>query len=304
MTQRATEARNPASMKIDELPTREVLQIINNEDINVPQVIAQPKVLTQIERIVDAVVDSFNRGGRLFYTGAGTSGRLGILDAAECVPTYGTDPEMVQGLIAGGKTALVDAVEGAEDSVELGIQDLKDRNLTEKDFVLGLAASGSTPYVIGGLDYARSIGAKTGALSCNEDALISNHADIAIEAVVGAEVVTGSTRMKAGTVEKLILNMISTTSMIKIGKVYSNLMVDVKPTNIKLVDRAIRIISEATGVEYDEAQKFYEEAQHQPKVAIVMINAAVSYEVAENALTHERGFIAKALQFLSQDGGR
>ncbi|WP_334351458.1 N-acetylmuramic acid 6-phosphate etherase [Companilactobacillus sp. HBUAS56257] len=295
---RMTEARNEETMHIDTMNTIDILSVINKQDQAVPKVIGNSEVINAISKVVDTVVDCLKKGGRLFYTGAGTSGRLGILDAAECVPTFGTSPELVQGLIAGGKKAVTDAVEGAEDSKEEGQKDLEDHDLSEKDFVLGIAASGTTPYVIGGLDYAKSIGAKTGALSCNHDALISQHADIAIEAVVGPEVVTGSTRMKAGTAEKLILNMISTTSMIKLGKVYGNLMVDVKPTNIKLVDRAQRIIVEATGVSRTEATKYYELSNHQPKVAIVMIIGDCDFAAANDALVKNDGFIAKAVQSL------
>lgn len=296
--ERMTEKRNSATTHIDTMSTTEILQTINQQDQQVPVVISQAPVIAAITQVVDTIVAGIKQGGRLFYMGAGTSGRLGILDAAECVPTYGTDPELVQGLIAGGAKAVTEAVEGAEDSAELGAQDLQDRHLTANDFVLGIAASGTTPYVIGGLDYATKIGAHTGALSCNDHSLIGQHAEVAIEAVVGPEVVTGSTRMKAGTAEKLILNMISTTTMIKLGKVYGNLMVDVKPTNIKLVDRAKRIIHEATGVSMEEAAKFYEAAQHQPKVAIVMINGDVDYATAEKALRENHGFIAASLQAL------
>nr|WP_225418945.1 N-acetylmuramic acid 6-phosphate etherase [Lacticaseibacillus jixianensis] len=296
--EKTTEARNPATTHIDVMSTAEILATINHEDQQVPKVIADPAVMTPLIKIVDRVVASFQAGGRLIYIGAGTSGRLGVLDAAECVPTFGVSPAMVQGLIAGGKRAMTDAVEGAEDSAQGGASDLQAIKLTANDFVLGLAASGRTPYVIGGLDYARSLGAGTGALSCNHEAAISAHAEFAIEAVVGPEVVTGSTRMKAGTVEKLLLNMISTTAMIKLGKVYGNLMVDVKPTNIKLVDRAKRIIMAATGVDFATAERFYEAAGHEPKVAIVMIDGDVDLAHAKSALAAADGFIAKALKIL------
>lgn len=298
MVLKATESRNSKSMNIDQEETLNILKTINLEDQEVPKIIGDEKILDQIKKIVDVIVENFKNGGRLFYMGAGTSGRLGILDAAECVPTYGTDPEMVQGLIAGGQEAVVSPVEGAEDSRELGEKDLQSKFLSKKDFVLGIAASGSTPYVIGGLDYAKSVGAKTGSLCCNLNSEISKHSDFPIEAIVGPEVVTGSTRMKAGTAEKLILNMISTTSMIKIGKVYSNLMVDVKPTNIKLVDRAKRIISDAANLEFTVASEYYEKAEHQPKAAIVMIKANVSLSDAEVALKHTGGFISEAIKYL------
>lgn len=299
MMEKATEARNPASTHIDTMSTAEILRLINEQDQQVPLVIAQPAVMTPLTTIANEVTACLQAGGRLFYIGAGTSGRLGVLDAAELVPTFGVEPTLVQGLIAGGPTAMTDAVEGAEDSADGGAADLTARALTAGDFVLGLAASGRTPYVIGGLDYARSIGARTGALSCNTDAALSAHADTAIEAVVGPEVVTGSTRMKAGTVEKLLLNMLSTTVMIKLGKVYGNLMVDVKPTNVKLVDRAKRIIAAATGASFDVAADYYEQAHHQPKVAIVMLEGQVSYDQAKQALAAAGGFIAKALHALS-----
>ncbi|MFD1465070.1 N-acetylmuramic acid 6-phosphate etherase [Lapidilactobacillus mulanensis] len=298
MIKRTTEMRNPDTMAIDEMSTQQILTTINAQDQKVPLAISEPEILTELTKIVDSVVTSFKKGGRLFYIGAGTSGRLGVLDAAECVPTFGTDPEMVQGLIAGGDSAMTEAVEGAEDSEAGGRDDLVGHHLSDKDFVLGIAASGTTPYVIGGLDYAREIGAGTGALSCNHQALISEHAEFAIEAVVGPEVVTGSTRMKAGTAEKMILNMISTTSMIKLGKVYGNLMVDVKPTNLKLVDRSKRIIKDATGVDFDTAAKYFELSQQQPKVAIVMINGEVDYQTAVTALEKTNGFIAAALKEL------
>lgn len=298
MIKRTTEMRNPETTHIDEMSTQQILTTINREDQQVPRAISEPALLAELAKIVDAVVNSFKQGGRLFYIGAGTSGRLGVLDAAECVPTFGTDPEMVQGLIAGGDRAMTEAVEGAEDSVEGGRADLVARNLSQHDFVLGIAASGTTPYVIGGLDYAREVGAGTGALSCNHQALISEHAEFAIEAVVGPEVVTGSTRMKSGTAEKLILNMISTSAMIKLGKVYGNLMVDVKPTNLKLIDRSKRIIQDATGVDRATAEKYFELSQQQPKTAIVMINAEVDYETAVAALAKNNGFIAAALKDL------
>ncbi|WP_261806002.1 N-acetylmuramic acid 6-phosphate etherase [Lapidilactobacillus luobeiensis] len=297
---RITEERNALTMHIDTLSTKDVLTLINGQDQQVPKVISQPEIIAAITQVVDAIVACFKQGGRLFYIGAGTSGRLGVLDAAECVPTFGTSPEMVQGLIAGGQVAMTEAVEGAEDSEAGGQADLKAKQLAANDFVLGLAASGTTPYVIGGLDYAREVGAGTGALSCNQHALISQHAEFAIEAPVGPEVVTGSTRMKSGTAEKLILNMISTTAMIKLGKVYGNLMVDVKPTNKKLVDRAQRIIQDATGVDRATAVDFYQKSQSQPKIAIVMINGNCSLTEAEQALAATDGFIAAALEYLRQ----
>lgn len=293
---RLTEERNPLTMQIDVSSTDEILRLINLQDQKVPLMVGRPEILTVISLMIDEIVHRFQNGGRLFYCGAGTSGRLGILDAAECVPTFGTDSEMVQGLIAGGTEALTNAVEGAEDSKELGQQDLAARGLNEQDFVLGIAASGTTPYVIGALQYARKVGAGSGALSCNHNALISEYADHAIEVPVGPEVVTGSTRMKAGTAEKLVLNMISTTAMIKMGKVYENLMVDVKPTNKKLVERAKRIIREATGVSPETAASFYEKSYHKPKVAIIMILTGKSETAARELLNQAGDQIANAVK--------
>src|SRR5690625_1465200 len=212
----------------------EIAYLMNDEDRKVPEAIK--KVLPELTELIEAVIHSFEQNGRLIYIGAGTSGRLGILDAAECVPTFGTPPEKVVGLIAGGEKAIKDAVEGAEDSKELGIEDLKNINLNEKDIVIGIAASGRTPYVLGGLEYARKVGAKTGAISNNSKTKISALADYPVEVITGPEVLTGSTRLKAGTAQKLVLNMISTISMVKTGKVYENLMVDVQATNEKLVE--------------------------------------------------------------------
>ena len=251
INQLTTEGRNPASNDLDEMSILAIAQLMNQEDAKVSQSITPE--LPQIAAAIALIVTAFKANGRLIYMGAGTSGRLGVLDAAECVPTFGTEPEMVQGLIAGGAQAMTVAVEGAEDNPNLGAQDLKDLALTANDAVVGLAASGRTPYVIGALDYAQKIGAATISLACNNQALISQHARVAIEVTPGPEVLAGSTRLKAGTAEKMVLNMLSTISMVKIGKVYHNLMVDVKPTNEKLVIRAKHMIELATGVSADEA---------------------------------------------------
>lgn len=291
-----TEQRNSRSMTIDTLTTQEILELINEEDQQVPKVIGQPKVLKQIAKVVSAIDWVLSHGGHIFYVGAGTSGRLGVLDAAETVPTYGVNPDLFQSLIAGGEKAMLEAVEGAEDDINQAHFDLVKRGFTRQDFLLGIAASGRTPYVIGALDYARQIGAKTGALSCNSDAEISRHADLPIEVVVGPEVVTGSTRMKAGTAQKLVLNMISTTSMINAGKVYGNLMVDVLPTNQKLVERAKQIICEATGVSYREAEEYYERAHHHSKLAIVMILTGYSENEAQKLLSQNSDRIALAVK--------
>lgn len=291
-----TEQRNPASMNLDQMSIAEILELMNDQDRQIPQAIYQ--ALPDIKQLIEAVVASFNSGGRLIYIGAGTSGRLGILDAAECVPTFGTPPEMVVGLIAGGEQAIQEAVEGAEDSKELAEEDLKALNLNDKDVVVGIAASGRTPYVMGGLEYAQKMGAQTGAISNNENTKISAAADYPIEVITGPEVLTGSTRLKAGTSQKLVLNMISTISMVKIGKAYENLMVDVQATNEKLVDRSKRIIAEATGVAYDEAESVFDEAQS-VKLAIVMILADVSKEKAEQALAETEGLVREAIQKLT-----
>ncbi|WP_086312896.1 N-acetylmuramic acid 6-phosphate etherase 2 [Enterococcus sp. 7F3_DIV0205] len=288
-----TERRNQETMNLDELSIKEALEKMNQEDQKVA--LAVKEALPQIEPVIQSIIDSFNRGGRLIYMGAGTSGRLGVLDAAECVPTFGVDPTMVQGLIAGGQTAMTVAVEGAEDSRELGQQDLVDSGLTDKDVVIGIAASGRTPYVIGGLVYADSIGAATVSISCNKEAEISQYAQMPIEVDAGPEFLTGSTRLKSGTAQKLILNMISTISMIGIGKVYNNLMVDVKPTNEKLVERSKRIIMEATNCDYETATAYFVKADENVKLAIVMILTNTSKEEASEKLIKGNNFIKNTI---------
>lgn len=288
-----TECRNQKTMILDEMSTSEFLHVMNEEDLQVPKAIKL--VIPQIEKTVEMVVESFRQGGRLIYIGAGTSGRLGILDAVECVPTFGTSKEMVQGLIAGGDSAIKMSVEGAEDSKDLAVKDLKDLNLNVKDTLIGIAASGRTPYVIGGLEYARSIGVKCASISCNRESLIGKVSDIAIDVSVGPEVITGSTRLKAGSAQKMILNMISTASMVAIGKTYGNLMVDVQMTNIKLVERGKQIVMEATGVDYEQAEKVLEESKNSPKVAIIMILIDCSREEAVERLNRSNGFVKKAL---------
>ncbi|UQS82084.1 N-acetylmuramic acid 6-phosphate etherase [Bombilactobacillus folatiphilus] len=296
----STEQQNPHSTHIDELSTQEILTLINQEDQTVPQIIGQKAVLMQITNVVTAIRASLRQGGHIFYGGAGTSGRLAVLDAAETVPTYGVAPTMFQALIAGGEQAMLQAVEGAEDSVELGKQDLVARNFGSHDFYLGIAASGRTPYVIGGLDYARSVGAQTGSLACNPEAELSQHADFPIEVVTGPEVVTGSTRMKAGTAQKLVLNMISTTALIEAGKVYGNLMVDVQPTNAKLIDRAKRIIQRATDCDAATAQTTFDAAHQRPKTAIVMILTQTNERQADQLLQQSDDRIAQAVQLAWQ----
>ncbi len=288
-----TETRNDKTMRLDDMSVMEILQTMNEEDKRVP--VAIEVVLPQIAKVIEQIVQSFNKGGRLVYMGAGTSGRLGVLDAAECVPTFGTEPEMVQGLIAGGMKAMTVAVEGAEDSRELGVADLKEIELTEKDIVIGIAASGRTPYVIGGLDYARSLGTVTATIACNKEAEISQHADFPIEVEVGPEILTGSTRLKSGTAQKLVLNMLSTVSMIGIGKVYKNLMVDVRPTNEKLVERSKRIIMQATECSADVAADYFAKAGENVKLAIVMILTGADKKEAEAKLVDAKGFIRQTL---------
>ncbi len=288
----STEGRNSKTMNLDKMSISEFLKVMNEEDKLVPQAISE--VLDDIEDIIQAVVLTFNQGGRLIYFGAGTSGRLAVLDAVECVPTFSTSPEMVTALIAGGEKAFIRSVEGAEDSEELAEKDLENIQLSAFDMVIGIAASGRTPYVIGGLNYANEVGAKTAAISCNKHSKISKLVDWFVEVDLGPEVLTGSTRLKAGSAQKMILNMISTASMISIGKTYGNLMVDVKPSNEKLVDRAKRIIVEATGVAYEIAEKYYDLSLGRPKLAIVMIIRNCSLEEAERKL--ESGFVSKAIE--------
>lgn len=286
-----TEKRNERSMNLDTLSTEQVIRLMNEEDAVVPKAIEQ--IVPTIAKAVDAITARFKKNGRLIYIGAGTSGRLGVLDAVECVPTFGVPPEKVVGVIAGGDRAMYRAVEGAEDSPTLGQQDLVALSLTKEDVVVGIAASGRTPYVIGALTYANEVGAETIALSCNQDAEISAFANIAIEVIVGAEVLTGSTRLKAGTAQKLVLNMLSTASMIGIGKVYNNLMVDVQPTNEKLRVRAVRIIQQATECTEEQAQEAFEQSGEQVKIAIVMILFDQTKEQAEETLVQNQGFIRK-----------
>lgn len=293
LTNLTTETRNQRTLNLDQMSTQDILSIMNEEDQTVPQAIKQS--LPQIEAVVTKIIEAFNQNGRLIYIGAGTSGRLGILDAAECVPTFGTEPEMVQGLIAGGMSAMTVAVEGAEDSQTLAKEDLATIQLTNKDIVVGIAASGRTPYVIGGLTYATEIGAETATISCNTNAAISKFANYPIEVEVGPEILTGSTRLKSGTAQKLVLNMLSTVSMIGIGKVYKNLMVDVKPTNEKLVERAKRIIMEATDCSYETASETFILANEDVKLAIVMILTNSNQETAAAQLVKSHGFVRNTL---------
>lgn len=289
-----TESRNQNTLNIDKVSTLEMVKMINEEDKKVANAIEIE--LPQIAEAIDGIVERMQKGGRLIYIGAGTSGRLGILDASECPPTYGVSEELVQGLIAGGQEAIFRAKEGAEDSKELAVLDLKDKHLNENDTVVGIAASGRTPYVIGGLEYANEIGALTISVTCNADSQVAKEAKIAISPVVGAEVVTGSTRLKSGTAQKLVLNMLSTGSMIKMGKVYGNLMVDVKATNEKLVERSKKIVCEATGISFKEAETVLNETDFDVKLSIFMILSNLEKEEAKVILEMNNGYIAKALK--------
>jgi N-acetylmuramic acid 6-phosphate etherase len=289
-----TESRNPNSENIDNCSTIEILQIINNEDKQVA--LAVEKQLVNIAKAVDAISQAFYKQGRLIYIGAGTSGRLGILDASECPPTYGTSPEQVIGLIAGGKPAIFKAVENAEDNPELAINDLKNIHFNSNDILVGIAASGRTPYVMGGMQYAKSLGAKVISLCCNPNAPMINLADIAITPTVGAEVITGSSRMKAGTAQKLVLNMLTTASMVKIGKVYGNLMVDVEATNAKLVERQISIVMQATDCNRETAINALNQCNKHCKTAILMILAKLTAPQAKATLEQNNGFIRQALK--------
>ena len=289
-----SEGRNPRTMDLDLLPTAEILHRINDEDKGVAE--AVEKVIPEIAAAVDRIAAAFRKGGRLIYMGAGTSGRLGVLDASECPPTFSVPSTMVVGLIAGGYDALMNAAEGAEDNEAEGAAALAEIGLTDKDVVVGIAASGRTPYVIGGLNHARKIGATTVALSCNPESAIAAIADIAISPVVGPEVLTGSTRMKAGTAEKLVLNMLTTASMVRIGKTYQNLMVDMKASNRKLVARAARIVMQATECTLDEAQDALARTQNDVKLAILVIMTGMNPAEARFVLEDAGGFLRKAIQ--------
>jgi len=293
----ATEQRNPLSMEIDVASVRDILEIINTEDHKVP--IAVRREIPYISRAVDIVVDVFRGGGRLFYIGAGTSGRLGILDASECPPTFGTPPEMVQGLIAGGRDAVFRSQEGAEDVEEHGAVALKEAGFESRDVVCGIAASRRTPYVVGGVEYARSVGGKTLYITCNPRSEFNLDVDVAICPVVGPEVVMGSTRMKSGTAQKLVLNMITTASMIRLGKVYENMMVDLQSTNKKLVERSKRTVMTVTGLSYEDAVLLLTEAGGHVKTALVMELASVSREEAQQRLERADGFVRKAIEIES-----
>lgn len=288
-----TEQRNPASVAIDRLPTIDLLRVINQEDAKVAA--AVEATLPAIAAALELIVGRLSKGGRLFYAGAGTSGRLGVLDASECPPTFNVPPDLVTGFIAGGDGALRRSVEGAEDSPEEGASDLVAYGCGAGDVLVGIAASGRTPYVIGALDKARSLGAATVALSCTAKAAISAHADVAIEVLCGPEVITGSTRMKAGTATKLVLNMLSTGAMVKLGHVYGNLMVNVQQTNEKLRNRAVRIVEQALEIPNEEARLLLDEAGGEVKTAIAMRRLGVSAADARERLRAHGGNLAQSL---------
>ncbi|MGY3097503.1 N-acetylmuramic acid 6-phosphate etherase [Pantoea sp. Fr-CA_6] len=294
LSQMITEGRNLASQNIDELSTEAMLRVINDEDKKVA--LAVEAIVPQIAAAVDAICAAFQAGGRLIYCGAGTSGRLGILDASECPPTFGTPREQVIGLIAGGHTAILQAVENAEDNREQGAQDLKDIHFSRHDVLVGIAASGRTPYVLGALAYANELGATTVSLTCNPGSAMSQVAAIALTPVVGPEVVTGSSRMKAGTAQKLVLNMLTTGSMIRSGKVYGNLMVDVEATNQKLVQRQVNIVMQATDCDEATASAALTACGGHCKTAILMVLADLAADEAKALLSQHQGFIRQALQ--------
>lgn len=286
-----TEERNPNSFRIDTLSTLDILKVINNEDKTVP--FAVERALNEIAYAVDITVEAFKNGGRLFYIGAGTSGRLGVLDASECPPTYGVSPEMVVGIVAGGEYALTNSVEGVEDDGEQGIMDVKNHNFKKEDVLIGISANGDAPYVVEALEYAKSVGGKVAAICCNENALCFSVTGKqgAIYLPVGPEIITGSTRMKSGTAQKLVLNMITTSSMIKLGKVYDNYMVDVMPVNKKLVERSVRIIREITGSSDEVARNALSKSESSVKNAIVMILFDTDLNNAKKLLAKHNGNI-------------
>ena len=294
LTKMTTENRNVNTMNLDQMSALEIVTVMNREDRNVP--LAIEKNLLQIAKVVEIVEDAFRKGARLFYMGAGTSGRLGVLDASECPPTYGVSDTMVVGMIAGGDRALRYPIEGAEDSKVLGKEDLEKHALTKNDVVIGIAASGRTPYVIGGLEYAKSLGCHTAAIACNKGSEIGKIAEVAIEAEVGPEVLTGSTRLKAGTAQKLILNMITTASMVRIGKAYQNLMIDIVQSNEKLCRRAENIVMEATGINREGARRYIDESDGSVKLAVTMILADCDIVRARELLEKSKGHVREAMK--------
>ncbi|MGM0250282.1 N-acetylmuramic acid 6-phosphate etherase [Enterococcus sp. AZ129] len=288
-----TEARNEATKKIDQVSTLEMVTLINQEDQKVAQAIE--KVLPQIAAAIDAAAERFKKGGRLIYCGAGTSGRLGALDAIELTPTYSVSPERAFGILAGGEKAMYQAIEGAEDSKELAIEDLTQHQLTARDVVIAIAASGQTPYAVSAIEYGKKVGALTISVTCNNQSPMNQLAEIGIAPIVGPEVITGSTRMKAGSAQKMVLNMFSTGIMVKVGNIYQNLMVNVQPTNEKLIQRATNIIKEAAEIEESQAKEYLEAAQLEVAPAIVMAKAHVDFQKAKQLLAEHDGRISEVL---------
>lgn len=297
ITKLTTETNNEATKNIDLLSTREMVRLINEEDKKVAYAIE--KELDNVAKAIDLITENFKKGGRIIYTGAGTSGRLGVMDASELLPTYGLAPERAFGVMAGGQGAMFKAVEGAEDSKELGIKDMKDIGLTSLDSVIGIAGSGRTPYTLATLEYANTLGCHTIAVTCNADSDMAKVAEVSIAPVVGPEVISGSTRMKAGTSQKMILNMISTGVMIKSGKVYGNYMVNVQPTNEKLVKRSINMIKVINEITEEEASKLFEESGRSVAIATIMHKTGVSKETAEKAFAEHDGMIRDTIKALS-----
>jgi N-acetylmuramic acid 6-phosphate etherase len=289
-----TEQRNPASEGIDTRSTEEMLRIINSEDRKIAESVERE--IPRIAQAVDAIVDRLDRGGRMFYIGAGTSGRLGVLDASECPPTFSVPADLVQGIMAGGEQAIAQAGEAAEDDAAQGVRDLEARGFSANDVLVGIAASGRTPYVLGAVAHARGLGAVTIGISCTPDSKLSRAVAIPIEPKPGPEVITGSTRLKAGTATKLVLNMLSTGAMIRLGHVYGNLMVNVQPKNEKLVERAIRIVADAAGVDREKAAASFTASDGRVKVAILMARLGVTREEAEARLNAARGRVSEALK--------
>jgi N-acetylmuramic acid 6-phosphate etherase len=296
-----TEMRNPQTRDLDNLTSLELVRLINSEDARVAGAVAAEA--GAIARAIDVIADRLAAGGRLVYAGAGTSGRLGVLDAVECPPTFNTDPEQVVGLMAGGREGLVRAVEGAEDSAPAGRQDLEGIGLAAADVVVGIAASGRTPYVIGALDYAREKGAFAIGFSCNREAEISRHADLCILPLVGPEVLTGSTRLKAGTATKMVLNMLTTGAMVRLGKTYSNLMVDLRASNVKLMDRALRIVETLTDCKGAAARELLERCDGEVKTAVVAQRLQVPAREARERLQAARGHLRRVLESGQANGG-
>lgn len=288
-----TEAIHAESANLDDMSPLEIVELMNREDAKIAAAVGEVK--TSIAAAVECIAERFRRGGRLIYMGAGTSGRLGVLDASECPPTFSTPPQMVRGLIAGGYQALTTAIEGAEDNSEAGEHDLRDLQLNSNDVVMGIATSGRTPYVLGGLRYARSIGCATIGFACNSNSEVGLAADIAIEVVVGPEILSGSTRLKSGTATKMVLNMLTTGAMIQLGKTYGNMMVDLKATNIKLKARACRLVRLICGVDDLQANEVLQRAQGETKTAIVMLRCGIDAQAARQKLESVQGRLKRAL---------